>query len=338
MRFADPVFLVVLLLVPLYLYLYWWNQIRGRRKAAIRYSDLGLIRDGQPVSAAVRFRHLPAVARAVGLTLLILGLARPQSGLHGEEVLTEGIDIVLVLDVSGSMKAEDLSPSGQPDGRNRLDAAREVAADFIRGRRNDRIGMVVFSAQSFTQCPLTLDYSVLQTLLQDIRIGMITDGTAIGMAVATAVDRLRDSKAESKVIILLTDGRNNTGSIDPVTAAELARALDIKIYSIGVGGKGKAPYPVDDSLFGRRYVQIPVDIDEETLQRIAGKTGGEYFRATNAAALAEIYKTIDEMEKTEIEVKEFTSYRELMTLFLFPALLLLLGGVGLGETLLRRAP
>jgi Ca-activated chloride channel family protein len=239
---------------------------------------------------------------------IIIALARPQSGLRGEEIKTEGIDIMLALDVSSSMLAEDIEP-------NRVEAAKEVAADFVQGRRNDRIGLVVFSGKAYTQCPLTLDYGVLLELFEEMKVGMIEDGTAVGMGLGVAVNRLRDSDAQSKVVILLTDGRNNRGEIDPKTAAQLATSFDIRVYTIGAGKQGTARYPVDDPFLGRRYVQMRVDVDEEMLQEVADLTGGQYFRATDRKSLESIYQEIDQLEKTEIEVTEFTRYSEL---FHFP--------------------
>jgi Ca-activated chloride channel family protein len=259
-------------------------------------------------------------------------MARPQSGEKGEEILTEGVDIILAIDVSSSMKAEDFKP------KNRLHVAKQVVADFIRGRKNDRLGMVVFAAKSFTQCPLTLDYGILLSFLDQIDIGMIEDGTAIGMALATCVNRLRDSDAKSKVVILLTDGINNRGEIDPITAAKTAKAMGVKIYTIGAGKRGSALYPVDDPIFGRRYVRMPVEIDEETLQEIARLTGGRYYRATDGEALANIYREIGEMEKTEIKTKEYIRYTELFWYFLLPAMVLLGAEIVLANTRFRKIP
>ena len=260
-----------------------------------------------------------------------MAFARPQTGVTAENVTTEGIDIVLALDLSSSMLAEDLQP-------NRIEAAKQVAAQFVSGRRNDRIGLVVFAGDAFTQAPLTLDYDVVTTLLDELEVGIIDDGTAIGMGLATAVKRLQGSEADSKVIILLTDGRNNRGEIDPVTAAQLAQALDVRIYAIGAGTQGVARVPVDDPLFGRRYAQMQVDIDEPTLQETAALTGGRYFRATDTESLQQIYKEIDELETTEIEVELFTRYGELFHVPLLFGLGALLLEVGLGRTVLRKIP
>jgi len=251
--------------------------------------------------------------------------------MKGEEVITQGVDIVLALDVSSSMLAEDIKP-------NRIDAAKQVAAEFVKGRKNDRIGMVIFAAQGYTQCPLTIDYGILLGFLDQIKVGMIEDGTAVGMGLAAAVNRLRTSEAKSKVIILLTDGRNNRGEIDPITAAQAAQAFDVRIYAIGAGTHGTALYPVKDPFFGKRYVPMKVDIDEETLRKIADMTKAKYFRATNRNRLEAIYEEIDEMEKTEIRVREYTRYSELFYYFVGVAVLLFLGEIGLAHTRFRKIP
>ena len=238
----------------------------------------------------------------VAVALLIVILARPQSTNSWSNSSTEGIDIMLAMDISGSMLAQDLKP-------NRLEAAKDVAASFINGRPNDNIGLVVFSAESFTQCPLTTDHTVLLNLFKDIQSGMIQDGTAIGLGLANAVSRIKDSHAKSKVIILLTDGSNNAGEIAPVTAAEIAKTFGVRVYTIGVGTKGMAPYPFQTA-FGVQYQNIPVEIDEATLKQIASTTGGQYFRATDNASLKEIYSEIDQMEKTKISVQEYSKKQE----------------------------
>jgi Ca-activated chloride channel family protein len=246
-------------------------------------------------------------------------------------VLTEGIDIVLALDISTSMLAEDLEP-------NRLEAAKAVAADFVAGRRNDRIGLVAFAGEAFTQVPLTLDYGVVTSLLAELDPSMIEDGTAVGMGLATAVKRLQASEAASKVVILLTDGRNNQGEVGPVTAARAAQALGVRVYTIGAGSRGTAPVPVNDPQRGRVYATMRVDIDEETLREVAGITGAQYFRATDTESLAAIYEEIDQLERTEMEVENFTQYAERFGVPLGAGLLLLLLEVGLAQTWLRRLP
>ncbi|HEX9933574.1 MAG TPA: VWA domain-containing protein, partial [bacterium] len=249
----------------------------------------------------------------------------------GEEVLTEGVDIVLAMDLSTTMLAEDIRP-------NRVEAIRAVAKQFIQGRKNDRIGLVVFAGEAYTQCPLTLDYGILLGFMDQIHVGMIEDGTAIGMGLATAVNRLRSSEAKSKVIVLLTDGQNNRGEIDPITAAQAAQAFGIRVYAVGAGTRGTALYPVEDPYFGRRYVPMPVNIDEDVLKRISDMTGGKYFRATDRRSLEAIYLEIDRMEKTEIKVKEYTRYSELFPFFAGAALVLLLIETGLANTRFRKIP
>jgi Ca-activated chloride channel family protein len=243
---------------------------------------------------------------------------------------TEGIDIVLLLDVSGSMVAEDFTP-------NRIGAAKQVAEDFIDGRQNDRIGLVIFSGVSFTQCPLTTDYGVLKNLLHQVKNGMVVDGTAIGMAIANGVNRLKDSKAKSKVMILLTDGVNNRGEIDPITAAKIAATYGVRIYTVGVGAQGEAPYPVQTP-FGIRRQLIPVDLDEKGLSTIAEMTGGKYFRATDNDKLKAIYKEIDKLERTKIEVTAYKRYTELFNTWLMLGFACVLLEIGVASTVLRKIP
>jgi len=268
--------------------------------------------------------------RMVAVALLIVILARPQSTNSWSNSSTEGIDIMLAMDISGSMLAQDLKP-------NRLEAAKDVAASFINGRPNDNIGLVVFSAESFTQCPLTTDHTVLLNLFKDIQSGMIQDGTAIGLGLANAVSRIKDSHAKSKVIILLTDGSNNAGEIAPVTAAEIAKTFGVRVYTIGVGTKGMAPYPFQTA-FGVQYQNIPVEIDEATLKQIASTTGGQYFRATDNASLKEIYSEIDQMEKTKISVQEYSKKQEEYKNWALLVFALLLVEILLRNTLLRNIP
>jgi Ca-activated chloride channel homolog len=328
-RFQAPYWLGLLALVPV---LFWWSRRMSRRAAgAVRFSNLNVVKrvgNARPRRAKI----LMLTLRMLAVCLFILAMARPQSGSTEEEVLTEGVDIILAMDLSSSMLAEDFKP------KNRLEAAKVVAADFVKGRTNDRVGLVVFAGASYTQCPLTLDYGIILKFLEDLEIGTIEDGTAIGMAIATCAGRLRESKAKSRVVILLTDGRNNRGELDPLTAARVAEALNIKIYTIGAGKRGEALYPYDDPIFGKRYVRRPVEIDEALLQQVADITGGKYFRATDEAALQRIYDEIGEMEQTEIIVNEYTRYSELMTWFLVPGFCLLLLEVGLGNTRYRKLP
>ncbi|MBF0635038.1 MAG: VWA domain-containing protein, partial [Nitrospinae bacterium] len=243
-------------------------------------------------------------------------LARPQTGYREEEVVSRGIDIMLTLDISSSMSASDFKPS-------RLSAAKDVIAEFIKGRKNDRIGLVVFSAHGFTQCPLTLDYPALLTLLKNANIGMIEDGTAIGMALATATSRLKDSKAKSRIVILLTDGMNNRGAVDPETAAKIAKAVGVKVYTIGVGREGVFYQTVNDPRFGERRVQVRTEIDEALLRRIAELTTGKFFRAQDEAALTAIYEEIDKLEKTDIKIKIHARYTDWFMWLLAPAILLM---------------
>jgi Ca-activated chloride channel family protein len=325
-RFEDPQFLFLILAIPALVYVY----ARRRRSGAIRYSDVESIRESD-VRRTGRRRHALFPLRLLAIAALIVAFSRPQTGVTSETLNAEGIDIVLAIDVSSSMLAEDLEP-------NRLEAAKAVAAEFVEGRRNDRIGLVVFAGDAFTQVPLTLDYSVVTDLLGQMEVGMIEDGTAVGMGLATAVKRLQASDAESQVVVLLTDGRNNTGEIGPVTAGQMAQALGVRVYTIGAGSQGTARIPIDDRLRGRRYVTAEVDIDEASLQEVAEATGGRYFRATNREGLGQIYEEIDALETTEIEVQNFTSYGELFHFPLAAGLLLLLVEVSLGQTVLRKLP
>lgn len=328
-RFANPEFLALFAIIPILIF--WYIKRNKQASATLRYSNLGIIKTVKK-SPVKRYRHILFVLRLLVISLLIVGFARPQSGRHEEKVTTEGIDIILAMDISSSMLAEDFKP------KNRIEAAKTVAAEFIKGRQNDRIGLVVFAGQSFTQCPLTLDYGILLRFLQEVHIGMIEDGTAIGMAIGNCVNRLRDSKAKSKVVILLTDGRNNRGELDPLTAAKVAKTFEVRIYTIGAGTKGTALYPVDDPIFGKRYVRMPVEIDENLLTQIASITGGKYFRATDRKSLENIYADIGKLEKTKIEIKEYTRYKELFTKYLLLALSLLLVEIVLANTKFRKIP
>lgn len=315
-----------LLLIPL---IAWYVIKQSNAFASLKVSGLQGF-NKSPVSYKIYLRHLPFVFRIFGLTLLILVIARPQSTNKWENVTTEGIDIVLTLDISSSMLARDFKP-------DRLEASKSVASEFISGRQTDRIGLVVFSGESFTQCPLTTDHAVLINLFKDIQSGMIEDGTAIGMGLATSVSRLKDSNAKSKVIILLTDGVNNRGEVSPQTAADIAKTFGIRVYTIGVGTRGMAPYPVQTP-YGTQFQNMEVEIDEDVLQQIAESTGARYFRATNNQALKEIYQEIDKLEKTKIEVKEYSKKQEEFFPFLLIAILLFLSEVLLRNTLLRNIP
>ncbi len=330
-RFANPEFFLILLIIP-FVIINYLRQLK-KKQGSLRFSSLSTIKQiSKKTSWALKARHILLVFRLAAIILLVIALTRPQSSQKDSEVLTEGIDIVMAIDVSTSMLAEDFKPD------NRLEAAKKVAAEFIKGRKNDLIGLVVFAGKSFTQCPLTLDYGVLISFMERIETGMVADGTAIGMGLATAINRLRDSKAKSKVIILLTDGVNNQGQIDPMTAAKAAQAFGIRVYTIGAGTDGSAMYPVDDPLFGRRYVSMPVEIDEEILISVADITGGKYFRAKDTKSLKTIYTEIDLLEKTKIEVKEYTRYQELFMLFLIPAIMLFIFEILLANTRFRKIP
>ncbi len=330
MTFANPEFLFFLAIVPILIF--WYFRRGGKGAATLRYSNLNLVKVVERVSRRRKYRHLGFILRILALSLLIVCVARPQSSHTEDEILTEGVDIIIALDISSSMRAEDFKPN------NRLEAAKVVAADFIKGRKNDRIGMVVFAAKSFTQCPLTLDYGILLNFLDEVDIGMIEDGTAIGMAIANAANRLRDSKAKSKIVILLTDGENNRGQLDPVTAAKVAEAFNIRIYTIGMGTRGTALRPVDDPIFGTRYVRVPVRIDEATLKQIAEITNAVYYRATDKETLDNIFREIDQLEKTKIEVKQFTRYKELFASLLIFALGAIVLEVTLVNTKFRKIP
>jgi len=311
-EFAHPIFLWMLIIVPLMVAWYIWkeketygafNMSATKGFATTKKNYIGVL------------RHYGIVLRSLAVGLIIVALARPQSSLSWQNTTTEGIDIMIASDISGSMLAEDFKP-------NRLEAGKEIAIDFIKARPDDRIGLVIFSGESFTQCPLTIDHSVLVNLYQDIHNGMIEDGTAIGMGLATAVNRLKDSEAKSKVIILLTDGSNNTGSIAPATAAEIAKQFGIRVYTVGIGTHGYAPYPVQTP-YGIQYQKMEVDIDEPTLTKIAAITGGKYFRATNNETLKNIYIQIDKLEKAKIDVTQYRKKTELFLPFAIIALLLL---------------
>jgi Ca-activated chloride channel family protein len=325
--FAYSWVLYFLLIIPLMIV---WYLFRGMKiQSSLTYSSLNIFKD-VPATFRERLRHIPFAVRLLAIVLLIVALARPQSFSSGENVTTEGIDIAMVLDISGSMLAEDFKP-------NRLEAAKNVIDNFVEGRITDRIGLVIFSREAFTQCPLTIDYSVLRNLLLDIRTGMIEDGTAIGNGIANGINRLKESDAKSRIIILLTDGVNNAGEVDPISAAEIAKAFGIRIYTIGVGTRGEAPYPVQTP-FGTRYQMVPVDIDEAMMTKIADLTGGQYFRATNNRALAEIYEKIDKLEKTKIEITSYKNASEKYHSWLWGGLLLLLVELGLSRTILRKLP
>jgi Ca-activated chloride channel family protein len=306
-----------------------------RHRAGARWPSLEPFAAG---SVAARLRSTLSVARLFALALLVVAFARPQRIEKEEEIQTEGIDIMLALDISGSMQAEDFKPE------NRLVVAKKVIGEFLQLIRNDRVGLVVFAGQSFTQCPLTLDYDVLRTLLARVETGMIEDGTAVGTALVNSVNRLKDSAAKSKVVILLTDGENNAGKIDPQTAAKVAQAIGVRVYTIGVGKEGGAPIPVQHPVYGKIYARNPdgslllTKIDEKSLRSIAEVTGGRYFRATDEQALAKIYAEILDLERTRFQVKQFERVEERFRMAAVPALVLLVLEVLLAGTRLRVLP
>lgn len=330
MQLHDPWALLLLVLVPL--------LARGRRRSApptVPYPMLEAVRAVGPGRRA-RWRWLLPALRLTALALLVLGLARPQLGRAATQVRAEGIDIMLAVDLSGSMLAEDFQLDG--DRASRLDAVKRVVREFLGKRPNDRVGLVLFAARPYTQAPLTLDHGWLLSNLDRAQIGMIEDGTAVGSALATAVGRLQGSDAKSKVVILLTDGQSNAGKVPPLTAAESAKELGYRVYTIGAGTRGTAPYPQVDP-FGRKvYVNMPVDVDEDTLKAIAETTGGKYFRATDTDSLRRIYDDIDQLETTSHEGLQYLDYDELYVWLVVAALLLLIGEAVLAQTWLRVLP
>lgn len=324
MTFANPGYLfLLLLLIPV---IGWYIYELRKADASIQIGDTRILQE-QPKSLRVRLLHLPFILRVAAITLLSLALARPQLTNRWSSESTEGIDIMMALDISGTMLAEDLKP-------NRLEAAKQVASDFVLARPNDQIGLVVFAGESFTQCPLTIDHAVLVNLFQSVEYGMIEDGTAIGLGLANAVNRMKDSQTKSKVIILLTDGSNNRGDIDPQTAAEIAKTFGIRVYTVGVGSYGQARVPVQTPI-GTQYITMDSEFDETTLQRIAQTTGGQYFRATDNSSLIKIYEQIDQLEKTKLRVREYSKHTENFAPFLYAALLCLLGEILLRYFVLR---
>ncbi|MPQ46417.1 VWA domain-containing protein [Marinifilum sp. N1E240] len=327
MEFANPeYFYFLLLLIP---FILWYILKDKNAHASIQVSTVKSF-NAAPKTYKYYLRHALIVFRVLAIAFLITALARPQSSNKFENTTTEGIDIVMSLDISSSMLARDFEP-------DRLEAAKDVATQFITGRPEDKIGLVIFSGESFTQCPLTTDHAVLINLFQDIQSGMIEDGTAIGLGLANAVNRLKDSQAKSKVVILLTDGVNNQGDIAPVTAAELASTFGIRVYTVGIGTMGEAPYPVQTA-FGISMRNMPVKIDEDVLREIAEMTGGQYFRATDNNKLKAIYAEIDKLEKSKIEVRQYSTKSEEFLLFaLFGAFLLLLE-IALRNSILRNIP
>ena len=327
MTFAHPYWLILLVFVPL---AGWWSWNSTRTRSGMRFSSTAGVKQAG-ATLRTRLRILPTVFRVMGLTLAILAMARPQDRHVVQERYAEGVDIMMVLDTSTSMRAEDFRP-------NRFEAAKAVGTEFIQGRTSDRVGLIVFAANAYTQAPLTLDYMFLEQMLAEVEVGVIEDGTAIGTALAMAVNRLKDTEAKSKVVILLTDGQNNRGELSPETAAEVAKTIGVRVYAIGVGQHGEAPFVVDHPFAGRQRRMVPVEIDEEMLQSVADMTGGQYFRATNNRALRDIYEQIGELEKTKIEERIYTDYDECYASLLFPGLALLFLEILLSTTLFRRFP
>ncbi|MBM3460567.1 MAG: VWA domain-containing protein [Armatimonadetes bacterium] len=328
-RFADP---LAFALIPLLFAVLWHHLRRGRQtKPGLGYSDLALVRWSASARPSWEDR-IPLVLAALAILLLIAALARPQAGLQVEDSSSTGIDIVLALDTSGSMQAEDLLP-------NRLAAARDVSMEFVKQRPGDRIGLVIFGGVAITQCPLTTDHDSMLTMLENTKLDMTrVQGTAVGTAIATAVNRLKDVPGKSKVIILLTDGRNNAGEIEPLAAAKLAAQFGIRVYTIGAAGRGPAPVTVDDPIFGPRVMRMAEDLDEDSLRKIADATGGRFFRATDNASLTGIYDEINRLEKTTRPTKDFVDYRELYPWLLIPGILLLVLAAGLERTVLQEVP
>ncbi|MCU6768195.1 VWA domain-containing protein [Barnesiella propionica] len=327
MVFANPLYLfLLLLLIPV---IVWYILKQKNAQASLQVSTTQAF-DKMPKSYKVYLRHVRFALRLLVITCLIIVLARPQSTDNWQNSSTEGVDIVLALDISGSMMARDFKP-------DRVEAAKDVAAQFVSGRENDNIGLVIFAGESFTMCPMTTDHAVLLNLMKDVHCGMVDDGTAIGDGLATAINRIKDGPAKSKTIILLTDGTNNAGDIAPLTAAQIAKSLGIRVYTIGVGSKGLAPYPVQTP-YGITYQNMPVEIDESALQQIAATADGKYFRATNKNVLKNIFEEIDKMEKTKLTVKEYSRKEEDFMPWAILALVLLGMEIVLRNTLLRNIP
>ena len=327
MTFHNPEYLfLLLLLIPI---IFWYVWEMHKSDASLQISSLQNLAKF-PKSSKIKLRHIPCVLRVLAITFIILALARPQASNSWRTQNSEGIDIMMALDISGTMMAEDLKP-------NRLEAAKTVATEFILSRPNDNIGLVVFASESFTQCPMTIDHAVLINLFKGVNYGLIEDGTAIGLGLANAINRIKDSKAKSKVIILLTDGSNNRGDIAPITAAEIAKTFGLRVYTIGVGSSGIVNVPVQTPI-GIQYQQMQSEFDEKSLQKIANMTGGKYFRASDNSKLRRIYQEIDQLEKTKISVREFSKKNEQFFLFSLLAFIFLISEVLMRNTILRRIP
>ncbi|MBR4952144.1 MAG: VWA domain-containing protein [Alistipes sp.] len=326
MTFQNPEILWLLVLVPLLVAYYIWV---GRQRATLLVSTLGSGR--APRTLRYWLRHLPQALRLISLSLFIVALARPVEQHAESETTIEGIDIVLAMDISGSMLAQDFKP-------NRIESSKKIASEFVADRHGDRLSIVAFAGEAFTQCPLTSDRSAVQTSLARLRSGIIDDGTAIGNGLATAINRLRESSSKSKVVVLLTDGVNNSGSMSPLMAADIAKNMGIKVYTIGVGRRGQAPTPVMDAFGNVGLAMMNVEIDEELLREISSLTGGKYFRAENAEALTKIYDEIDQMEKSKVEINDYISYEELYLGWLVWGLILLIAELLISRVVLNRLP
>ncbi|MFH1877481.1 MAG: VWA domain-containing protein [Candidatus Omnitrophota bacterium] len=332
-RLQDPVMLFLCLLLPLFIFL--GNRFSSKTRGSLRFSNSELLKPLKP-PLRLSLRGGMVYLRAAGLLMIIFALARPQSVFEQRKIYVEGIDIVLAIDVSSSMRAMDF----QMEGRrvDRLEVVMKAVSDFIAKRPDDRIGVVAFASYAYTVCPLTLDHEWAEKNLDRVQIGMVEDGTAIGAAISAALNRLKDTGTKEKIIILLTDGRNNAGRISPMMAAEAAKALGVRIYTIGAGTKGLAPYPVKDMLGNVVLKPVPIEIDEDLLKKIANETGGIFFRATDTESLERIYEKIDEMEKTPMEETGYNFYEEMFGFLLIPAIGLLLLEIFLSNTLLRSIP
>jgi len=332
MTFANSAYLLLMLLIiPCVL----WYVLRGNKRRATLSVPTTSMYAGMRKSWKYYLIHIPFILDMVAIALLSLILARPQTTDRWQDTEIEGIDIMLAVDVSTSMLAEDLKP-------NRIEAAKQVASEFINGRPNDNIGLTIFAGEAFTQCPMTVDHTVLLNMFQNVSSdiaakGIIEDGTAIGMGLANAISRLKDSQAKSKVIILLTDGSNNRGEISPMTAAEMAKSFGIRVYTIGVGTNGTAPYPVQGA-FGKQYINVAVEIDENVLRQIAQTANGQYYRATSNSKLKEVYEEIDKLERTKLQVKEFSKNQEEYQPLALALLLTVLLSILLKQTVLRTIP
>ncbi len=332
MTFANSAYLLLMLLV---IPCIAWYVLRGNKRRATLSVPTTSMYSGMRKSWKCYLIHIPFILEMISLVLLSLILARPQTTDRWQDTEIEGIDIMMCVDVSTSMLAEDLKP-------NRIEAAKQVASEFINGRPNDNIGLTIFAGEAFTQCPMTVDHAVLLNMFQNVSSdiaanGIIEDGTAIGMGLANAISRLKDSQAKSKVIILLTDGSNNRGEISPMTAAEMAKSFGIRVYTVGVGTNGTAPYPVQGA-FGKQYVNVAVEIDENVLRQIAQTAGGQYYRATSNSKLKEVYEEIDKLERTKLQVKEFSKNQEEYQPLALALLLCLLLSILLKQTVLRTIP